>query len=493
MKDSDMDTATNPPLVTKPDKPHPWPHIILALGFATILGLLVASYVSINIGENSIYPTNANNLRMDNLDLLKGYTADAETGVLGFMLTQDSVFLTPYKNSSVKVDEVLKEIKQNYKQYSIREQALADQLEKITQQKFVNLRLMVDAINHSDREGARKLMYAGQPLMDEIRNVRQALRKQIVVHQQTAMDQALRRLNLMQGMIYALGISTITLLIIWFAATQRQQRLRNEFDQVLLERNYALEMKVQSRTEELVSLAGYLSNARETEKANLARELHDELGALLTAAKHDAGWVERKLLPETPPAIRERMERLQQTLTSVIALKRNLINNLRPAMLHDLGLLTALRNLADELANSTDIKIKTELPETELSLPEPVALALFRIVQEAFTNSRKYSGATEVLLELFEDGDKLILNLYDNGIGFDLDSPTIARHGLAGMKHRVQMLKGTIELVTSPGKGVLITVEIPTQAGRHQNRIVADRRQNSLSRANWAHLETHSG
>jgi signal transduction histidine kinase len=488
-----MDTSTSPPPVIEPNKkPHPWPHIILALGFATILGLLVASYISINIGENSIYPTNANNLRMDNLEVLREHIVDAETGVRGFMLTRDSSFLGPYKNSSAKVNEVLKQIKQSYTQHSTREQNLANQLEKLTQQRFLNLGLIVNAINNNDAEGARKLMYSGQPVMDEIRNVRQALRKQIVIHQQTAMDQALSRLNLMQGMIYILGISTITLLIIWFAATQRQQRLRNEFDQILLERNYALEMKVQSRTEELVSLAGYLSNARETEKANLARELHDELGALLTAAKHDAGWVERKLLPETQPAIRERVARLQQTLNSVIALKRDLINNLRPAMLHDLGLLTALRNLTEELANSTDINVKTELPQTEMSLPEPVALALFRIVQEAFTNSRKYSGATEVLLELFEDGDKLILNLYDNGIGFDLNSPTIARHGLAGMKHRVQMLKGTIELVTAPGKGVLITVEIPTQAGRHQNRIVADRRQSSLSRANWAHLETHS-
>ena len=486
-------SPVSPPPVMEPNKnPHPWPHIILALGFATILGLLIASYVSINIGENSIYPTNANNLRMDNLEVLNEYIVDADTGVRGFMLTRDSSFLDPYKNGSAKVSEVLKEIKQSYKQYSTREQTLVNQLEKLTQQRFLNLGLIVHAIKNNDAEGARKLMYSGQSLMDEIRNVRQALRKQIVIHQQTAMGQALSKLNLMQGMIYIFGISTITLLIIWFAATQRQQRLRNEFDQILLERNHALEMKVQSRTEELVSLAGYLSNARETEKANLARELHDELGALLTAAKHDTGWVERKLLPDTPPAIRERVARLQETLNSVIALKRDLINNLRPAMLHDLGLLTALRNLAEELANSTDIHVRTELPQIEMSLPEPLALALFRIVQEAFTNSRKYSQATEVLLELFEDGDKLILNLYDNGIGFDLNSPTIARHGLAGMKHRAQMLKGTIDLMTAPGKGVLITVEIPTQAGRHQNRIVTDRRQNSLSRANWAHSETHS-
>ena len=460
----------------------PWPHIILAMGFATILGLLVASYVNINIGENSIYPTNANNIRIDNLDLLKEHIVDADTGVRGFMLTRDETFLKPYIHTLPLISEDIKKIKESYQQYQPSEQTLIDRLEKLVVKKLSNIRMILDEAQLDHVEDARQLMYVGEPLMDEIRSVRQTLRKQILGHHQRAMEQSKKSLNLMEGMVYALGVSSIALLVIWFATTQRQQRLRNEFDQILLERNYALEMKVQSRTEELVALAGYLSNARETEKANLARELHDELGALLTAAKHDAGWVERKLLADTQPAIRERMERLQQNLNSVIALKRNLINNLRPAMLHDLGLLTALRNLAEEFAIATDIQVKTELPQNEMNLPESVALALFRIVQEAFTNSRKYSHATEVLLELFEEGNKLILNLYDNGVGFDMNSPTVARHGLAGMKHRVQMLKGSLEIVTAPGKGVLITVEVPIPTGEQQNRVVSDRRQSGLPR-----------
>lgn len=460
----------------------PWPHIVLAMGFATIIGVLVASYININIGENSIYPTNANNVRIDNLDLLKEHIVDAETGVQGFMLTRDQAFLQPYMESLPRIDEDLKKIKKSYHQYQLKEQLLIDRLEGLVIKRLVNIRMILHEAQLNNMEQARKLIYAGKPLMDEIRIVRTELRNQIVIHHQNAMEQSLRGLTLMEGVVYTLGVSSITLLIIWFATTLRQQRLRNEFDQVLLERNYALEMKVQSRTEELVALAGYLSNARETEKANLARELHDELGALLTAAKHDAGWVERKMSPDTPVDIRDRMARLQQSLSSVIALTRNLINNLRPAMLHDLGLLTALRNLAEDFANSTDIQVKIELPKIELNLPDPVALALFRIVQEAFTNTRKYSRATEFILELFEDEDSLILSLTDNGIGFDLESPAIARHGLAGMKHRVQMLKGKIQIVTAPGKGVAISVEVPIKSGQQQNRIVSDRRQSGLPR-----------
>lgn len=463
-------------------KPKSWPHIVLAMGFAAILSLLVASYININIGENSIYPTNANNIRIDNLDLLKEHIVDAETGVQGFILTRDEVFLEPYTGSLPLISADLKNIKASFSQYQPDERVLITRLEKLVTQKLVNISMILQEARLNKPENVSRLIYVGKPIMDEIRRVRLELRNRVVSHNQKAMAQSLRGLNLMEGLVYILGVSTITLLIIWFAATQRQQRLRNEFDNVLLERNYALEMKVQTRTEELVALAGYLSNARETEKANLARELHDELGALLTAAKHDAGWIERKLKSDVEPALRERIERLQHTLTTVIALKRNLINNLRPAMLHDLGLLTALRNLADEFSNSTDIKVRTELPGNEMNLPEPVALALFRIVQEAFTNSRKYAHATEVTLELFEEDETLVLNISDNGTGFDMNSPTIARHGLAGMKHRVQMLKGEIEIISAPNEGVRIKVKVPLQAGIHQNRVVSDRRQSGLPR-----------
>lgn len=478
-----MDSVTpNPPTIENKDIYNPWPHFILAMGFAAIIGVLIASYININIGENSIYPTNANLLRIDNLDRLKEHVVDAETGMRGFLLTRDPAFLEPYQTSVPRINADLAKIRQAYRSLPVKEQSLIDRLDKLVNQKLANIQATLNASEAGDLDRVKQLMYDGKPVMDEVRDVQSELRSHILQQHDKEMAQSIKGLSLMEGVMYVLGISSITLLIIWFVTTQRQQRLRKEFDKILLGKNQALEKKVQSRTEELVALAGYLSNARETEKANLARELHDELGALLTAAKHDAGWIERKLPADTSVDIRDRMTRLQQSLSSVIALKRNLINNLRPAMLHDLGLLTALRNLADEFAGATEIKVKTELPTNEINIPEPVALALFRIVQEAFTNSRKYSRATEVVLELFENEETLTLNLYDNGVGFDLESPTIAQHGLSGMKHRVQMLKGKIEIVSAPGKGVFITVEVPMQGGQHQNRVISDRRQSRLPR-----------
>jgi protein-histidine pros-kinase len=304
-------------------------------------------------------------------------------------------------------------------------------------------------------------VYASKSVMDKFRESRKRLRDAMMVSHRAAIEQSIHGFNVMRGVAFILGVTTLILLLIWFAAARRQQRLQTALDQVMLDRNSALEATVRDRTEELVSLAGYLANAREAEKAHLARELHDEFGALLTAAKHDTSWVERKLPAETPPAVHERLARLQQTLGSIITLQRNIINNLRPAILRDLGLVTALRHLIDEYVAAGDIKVNARLPEGELNLNENASLAVFRIVQEAFTNTRKYAHASEILLELFEDGHTIVLNVYDNGQGFDQTSPKIARHGLAGMKHRVHMLNGRLEIVSSPGRGVMITVEIP--------------------------------
>lgn len=456
-----------------------WPHIILAAGFAVIIAMLVAGYINISIGENSIYATNASNVRIDNIDLLKEHLVDAEAGLRGYLLVKNEAFLHPYMTGAPKVAEDLKRIRKNYQTYPPDEQALIDRLERLVQQRLSNMQLILQQSQQGNADAARSLMLVGKPLMEQIREVRRDLRNRMLTQHSENIRNSLKGFNLMRGVVFVLGISTIVLLMIWFATTQRQLRLQIEFDRILLERNHVLEHEIKTRTEELVALAGYLSNARETEKANLARELHDELGALMTAAKHDAGFIQRKLPPDTQPALRERVERLQQTLNSIIALKRDLINNLRPAMLHDLGLLTALQNLATEFMNASEIAVKIRLPENEMNLPEPVALALFRIVQEAFTNSRKYSQASEILLELFTDERTIVLNLYDNGVGFDPGSPTHARHGLAGMKHRVQMLNGNIEIVSAPGKGVMITVEIPAQIPQIQ-----ERRKNVIAREN---------
>jgi protein-histidine pros-kinase len=251
------------------------------------------------------------------------------------------------------------------------------------------------------------------------------------------------------------------LLVLAIAQKQKKQELLERIQHMLEAENERLERDVRLRTKELTNLATYLTEIRESEKQHLARELHDELGALLTAAKLDADWIERSLPPETRALVAQRMARLRQSLIGGITLKRRITNDLRPALLHDLGLIEALRALIEEFRRGEEIGIKADLPEAEPELSEAISLSLFRIVQEAFTNIRKYAQARHVGLSLRLTPTTIELTIEDDGVGFDLESPKVARHGLAGIKHRVFTHAGELDVRTAPGSGVTIRVVLP--------------------------------
>jgi signal transduction histidine kinase len=189
--------------------------------------------------------------------------------------------------------------------------------------------------------------------------------------------------------------------------------------------------------------------------------MHDELGALLTAAKLDADWIERTLPAESRALVAQRLQRLRQSLIAAITLKRRITNDLRPALLYDLGLIEALKALVAEFRQGEEIEVKVDLPETEPELSDAVSLSLFRIVQEAFTNIRKYAQARHVGVSLRQTPTAIELTIEDDGVGFDPDSPKLARQGLAGIKHRVFTHGGQLDIVSAPGAGVTIRVLLP--------------------------------
>jgi protein-histidine pros-kinase len=258
-----------------------------------------------------------------------------------------------------------------------------------------------------------------------------------------------------------LAIASLLLLLLTISQQQKKQELQAKIRHLLEAENERLDHEVHLRTAELTNLATYLTDVRETEKLHLARELHDELGALLTAAKLDADWIERKLPPETRALVEQRLTRLRQSLTGGITLKRRITNNLRPALLYDLGLTEALKSLVAEFRDDGEADITADLPEDEPELPEDVSLSLFRIVQEALTNVRKYAQARHVHLALRVKDAAVELSIEDDGIGFDLHSPKVARHGLAGIKHRVFTHGGQLDIRTAPRQGVTISIVLP--------------------------------
>jgi signal transduction histidine kinase len=240
-------------------------------------------------------------------------------------------------------------------------------------------------------------------------------------------------------------------------AIQRESERIEQRNALQVERD-KLEQEVAHRTHELTLLATHLQTVREDERSRLARELHDELGGLLTAAKLDVARVKNRLAT-AGPEVNERIGHLVKTLDAGIALKRRIIEDLRPSSLSNLGLKPALQILCTEFAKRSEIEVVTDLDEVKL--PEDSALSVYRLVQEALTNVAKYAQAHRVEVDLHAMDGKAVVSVTDDGCGFDLNKRTPTGHGLAGMRFRVQSRGGTMTLRSARGHGTRIEAALP--------------------------------
>jgi signal transduction histidine kinase len=200
---------------------------------------------------------------------------------------------------------------------------------------------------------------------------------------------------------------------------------------------------------------------RVDERARLARELHDELGALLTSAKLDAARLKSRLAG-APPDTLERLAHLVDTLDRVISLKRRITEDLRPSALIHLGLVAALEIAAREFTQCSGIVVHAELSPVRLG--PSAELAVYRLVQEALTNVAKHAGARTVWLRLGERGDRVEAEVRDDGQGFDAHGVSSRTYGLLGMRFRAEAEGGALTLQTAPGQGTRVGIGLPRAA-----------------------------
>ena len=217
-------------------------------------------------------------------------------------------------------------------------------------------------------------------------------------------------------------------------------------------------MVVAQRTTELTQLARHLQTAREDERGRLARDLHDELGALLTSAKLDAARIRSRLGGQVPEAL-ERLAHLVGTLDQVIALKRRIAEDLRPSALAHLGLAATLEILAREFGERSGLAVHVQLSPVALSAD--AELTVYRLVQEAINNLTKHAKATQVWLQLGQRDGGAEVSVRDDGVGFDTRLRPPTSHGLLGMRFRVEAEGGTLALESSPGAGTRVTAWLP--------------------------------
>ncbi|MGE3347646.1 MAG: sensor histidine kinase [Ramlibacter sp.] len=227
----------------------------------------------------------------------------------------------------------------------------------------------------------------------------------------------------------------------------------------LLERERVrLEADALLRTTQLIDLTRHLQLAREDERGRLARDLHDELGSLLTSAKLDVARI-RPRLPDAAPELLERLDHLVRMLDTGIALKRNLVEGLQPSSLKHLGLVTTLEILMREFSAQTGVVVHASLEPVRLDTD--AQLMVYRMVQEAITNISKYARAGEVWLGLSAHQGVACITVRDDGVGFDTALAPASAYGLVGMRVRVEAEHGALRVTSAPGQGTLIQVTLP--------------------------------
>lgn len=220
------------------------------------------------------------------------------------------------------------------------------------------------------------------------------------------------------------------------------------------------ESEVERSREMLRELAAHLDSVREEERKRIAREVHDELGQTLTALRMEIAMLEMETETVDQPK-HARSLSMKSLVDQAIGVVRDVASSLRPVAL-DMGLVPALMWLASEFQQRTGVACSVELFSKQIVLDDDRATVLFRIVQESLTNILRHAEAKHVVITLGKVGRRYVLEVRDDGKGFDSRAAKRANaFGLLGMRERATMLGGTAEVVSEPGAGTVVKVEVP--------------------------------
>lgn len=399
-------------------------------------------------------------LARGHLNLVARGLLEAESGERGFLLTGRALELAPYQQAQANVERSLAWL-QGYYAEDLATAEIVRQLAADARARLGELDEVLRLQREAQGDTWRTKMVA---------NLEHQLMPRVLGHvtrllkiEGESIDSGRRDLfrTQMLNRIGVTAMAALSLLALFMylrqsAALERATAI--EARRVATERD-RLESEVAGRTAELRMLARHLQTVREDERSRLARELHDELGALLTAAKLDTARLKSRLAAHQPEAL-ERLQHLTETLNGGIALKRRIIEDLRPSSLSNLGLVAALEILLREFGERSELKMHSTLED--VPLPPSRQLTVYRLVQEALTNIAKYARARNVTVRLAAlDETRAVVSVRDDGVGFDPKAAT-STHGLLGMRFRVEAEGGTMRIDSGAGRGTLIEAVMPT-------------------------------
>ena len=384
---------------------------------------------------------------------------DAEAGQRGSMLTGLQEYRLHYEQAVQRVPAAFLTLDAYYANQPQGRELLA-QLHKAADAKLSELALTL-RLKEEGRSQASTAIVAsgiGKEQLDELRRLTGALvdrETANIARSQNDIYQTLLISRIGIALLSLTGLASMYLYLRQTAALERQQQEQQHLLQLERDR---LEVEVAKRTAELTELALHLQTAREDERHRLARNLHDDLGSLLTSAKLDAARIRSRISGSAPESL-ELLKHLVATLNDSIALGRRIIEDLRPSALGNLGLVATLEILVREFATRSGTQVHLALEP--VALPSASELIIYRAVQEAITNVTKYAQASNVWVDLAVRDGRAQISVRDDGAGFDARAKPSSAYGLIGMRFRVEAAGGTLQLVTAPGEGCQVRATLP--------------------------------
>ena len=394
------------------------------------------------------------------LHVLLQQVLDAETGQRGYLLTGDEKYLAPYAAAATGITKTLDSLRVIYADDKA-QLARFSELARTVSRKLADLEVTIK-IRQAGGESENWMQIVRTDMGREYMNATRDTALEMIATAATSTKVAQLQIDRSLA-ISRIGVTLAALLfllafILYLRQTEKLDAASQTQRSLLALERDSLERQVRERTARLTVLANHLQKVQEMEREHLAREMHDELGALLTAAKLDVARIRSKLVGDNEP-LAQRLVHLSDTLNSVIALKRKIVEDLRPSSLSNLGLVAALDILVREFGEHTGLAVMTAFEQVVLH--EDAELTVYRVVQESLTNISKYAQAKEITVTMQVYDHHVELEVKDDGVGFDLDTRLNASHGFAGMRHRVEALNGTLGVISAEGRGTNIRVVLP--------------------------------
>ncbi|HAT33959.1 MAG TPA: histidine kinase [Janthinobacterium sp.] len=383
----------------------------------------------------------------DRLQYLNVLVLDDESSLRGYFISGSETYLGPAKTASTEVENELAGLEALLADSPSQLKNLA-QLRTLVRRKLSILNQSIEVYKQGGLDDIVKIAKVSdeRAALDEIRLLVVIMgqeQNEILAARSAAFYREYQK-----AVILGIGISVLAIivLIMFYQLVRRSFHNRAAVEFALKNANDTLESTVAKRTEQLSILSRHLISVSEEEKARLARELHDEMGANLTAISMDLTAVTQKLL-QNEPELAAQLRRAKATLLETVELKRRIVEDLRPSLLDNLGLCAAIESYCEEFTRMTSVRCETTIDADIDHSEATLTIALFRIVQESLTNITKYAKAGNVSVSLKRTGGGLTLRIIDDGIGIADDALLKPMsHGLLGMRERALLLGGSLTI-----------------------------------------------